>query len=95
MKYLNKLVDEHPTLMISKPGCVFCTQAKKLFDKKMKNVHVMEIEKMKSDEAAEVIGAVRDEYKHMTFPIIFVDGEFIGGYDDLKEFYESDKENEL
>ena len=67
-------------LIYSKVPCPYCVRAKNFFT--AKGVKFEEIDLSgKYDE----LDALKQRTGHMTLPQIFVNDEFIGGYDDLME----------
>lgn len=60
--------------------CPFCVRAKALLLERGVELeeHVMDARNAELDE-------VKDRYRHFTVPIILLDGEFIGGYDELTQ----------
>lgn len=91
MSRLEKILEEHSTLMVSKSNCGFCEESEKLFRKHGVKPYVVKFEDHPRDEMSDIIQELRKEKGHTTFPAIFYEGKFIGGYDQLKAFY--DKEN--
>jgi len=66
------------------PFCGFCWRAKRLLKKK--GVEFSEID-VRSD--AEALSEIRDIAGHSTFPQILINGQLIGGCDDLYELERS------
>lgn len=70
----------------SKPDCPYCTMAQKLLEQKG-----YEIEERKigfgwnREQLFEAVPNVK------SVPQIFLDGEYIGGYEDLKKYFEEAK----
>ncbi len=58
--------------------CPYCTRAKHLL--KSKNIPFQEIDLTNDSELREKISK---ETGHQTVPMIFIDGKFIGGFDNL------------
>lgn len=60
--------------------CPFCISAKRLLDQKgiEYEVHNIQNDKEKKKELFEQTG-------QNTVPYVFIDGEFVGGFDDLKQ----------
>ncbi|MCU7611284.1 glutaredoxin 3 [Anaplasma capra] len=73
-------------LIYTKVPCPYCTKAKALFNKK--NVPFKEID-ITDDPAA--MSEMVERSGRRTVPQIFIDGESIGGCDDLYALYESGK----
>ncbi|ELA42024.1 uncharacterized protein VICG_00871 [Vittaforma corneae ATCC 50505] len=88
---LKEVLQKNPTIVVTKENCPFCDTAKNTLDKK--KVKYLEIDGMKNQDLVQEI--VQKE-KHKTFPMIYLNGKFIGGNDKLQEYYrdlESNKEN--
>ena len=71
-------------LVWSKPDCPYCTMAQKLLEQKG-----YEIEERKIGfgwNREQLFEAVPNA---KTVPQIFLDGEYIGGYDNLKKYFEA------
>ena len=70
-----------PSVVIySKVNCPYCVKAKRFFDEK--NIeyteHILSTDSEEFDDLKKRTG-------HLTFPQIFIDEKFIGGYTDLIE----------
>ena len=66
-------------LMYSTAVCPYCIRAEQLLHRK----GVVEIEKIRVDLQPELRTAMMEMTGRRTVPQIFIDGEHIGGYDDL------------
>ncbi len=66
----------HDILMFSKPGCGFCTKAKKLLDERG----------WKYDEVQASPRRLRAVSQKATTPQIFIDGQYVGGCDELEAY---------
>lgn len=82
MSLIAEELKKHSSFIIVKPNCPFCVQAKALL--KRKNVDCAEI---KLSENMKLVDEIVKEKNHMTFPMIFLNGEFIGGCDDLQAHF--------
>ncbi|MGN7661507.1 MAG: glutaredoxin 3 [Anaplasma sp.] len=71
-------------LIYTKASCPYCTKAKALFNKK--NVPFVEIDITDDPEG---MREMVERSGNRTVPQIFIDGENIGGCDDLYTLYES------
>ncbi|MFC1740950.1 glutaredoxin domain-containing protein [Nanoarchaeota archaeon] len=65
----------------TKVGCPYCTRAKQMLADKD-----VEFEEIVLSDAAE-FEKLKQETNHMTVPQVFIDGEFIGGSDDLEDWF--------
>lgn len=81
---LASLLEKHPTIVISTPGCPACTQAKQLFESQKISFHEVNRAELPPQEQAELLSEVAEKYSQKTFPVIFLRGEFIGTFDALK-----------
>ncbi len=66
----------HDVLMFTKPGCGFCTKAKKLLDDRG----------WKYDEVAGTPRRLRAISAKGTTPQVFIDGQYVGGCDELEAY---------
>ncbi|MGA7749444.1 MAG: glutaredoxin 3 [Gallionella sp.] len=66
-------------LMYSTAVCPYCIRAEQLL--KRKGVH--EIEKIRVDLQPELRVAMMEKTGRRTVPQIYINGEYVGGYDDL------------
>jgi glutaredoxin 3 len=66
-------------VMYSTAVCPYCIRAEQLLHRK----GVVEIEKIRVDLQPELRAAMMERTGRRTVPQIFIDGEHIGGYDDL------------
>ena len=78
------IIKDNPgVVMISKKGCSSCMKAKKLLEDNSVKLTILETD----DQVKEILDDVTNLYKpgYKTYPRLFHDGKFIGGYDDLKK----------
>ncbi|MCA9486358.1 glutaredoxin [Candidatus Woesearchaeota archaeon] len=68
-------------------GCPYCEAAKEFFDREG-----LSYEEIPSDKNKEEI---KQKTGHPTFPQIFIEDDFIGGYDDLMHLNETGQLNEM
>ena len=59
--------------------CPFCVRAKRILDR-----HGIEYLEHRMDDKPDELRAVKQQFGHPTVPIISLDGEFIGGCDELE-----------
>lgn len=69
--------------MVSKAGCPYCSNASSALKK-----NNIPFELLPHDEHPDLVQAIKTEKSHSTFPMIFLDEKFIGGYSDLQKFLE-------
>lgn len=67
-------------LIYSRPVCPYCDMAKNVLN--AKNIPFTEKNAM---QHAEEFKALAEKYNHRTVPMIFLNGEFIGGFSELSE----------
>lgn len=84
MSPLRALLVHTPTFIIIKPGCPFCGMALTLLNREN-----IKYEKYLLSEVPEADQEITDSYRHRTYPKIFLDREFVGGYDKLSERYKT------
>lgn len=81
---LIKLDDAHGTVIYGKAGCPKCVMAKSLLDSRDVSYDYVDILKDRPGQtAAEITG--RSNVR--TLPQIYLDGAYIGGFDELYEFF--------
>lgn len=69
----------------SKPGCTYCVQAEQLL--KLKGYEIEERKIGFGWNREQLFEAVPDA---KTVPQIFLDGEYVGGYTELKAYFEKE-----
>ena len=78
----------------SKSSCPFCTKVKYLLEEHSKEFNVINCDEYlieNKEEFLSFIETLTDGVKHRTFPMVFLDGKFIGGFTETKKWIE--KEN--
>lgn len=83
MSVIQSFLTKNPSLIVTKPGCPFCQSAIEMLDK-----NKVQYKEFDYEEEKELVEAIKQEKRHKTFPMIFIDTEFVGGYDQLKKRYE-------
>lgn len=69
----------------SKENCAYCSQAKRYLEKINKPYESLMLnEDFSRDDVVAKFPTAR------TFPIIVIDNEYIGGYNELRKYYEGD-----
>jgi glutaredoxin len=87
----------HPTIdsytIYSKSGCLYCTKAKGLLQNERVSPLVVNCDEFLLGNKEEFLDLMKSliGYEYKTFPMIFKNGRFIGGYNKTKEFYEESK----
>lgn len=62
--------------------CPYCQSAKKLVEKHNRQYTYVETTTPEGEKQREQLGK---QYNWQTIPMIFVDGKFVGGFDDFSE----------
>jgi glutaredoxin len=77
----------------SKSGCLFCTKAKVLLQNERIPPLFVNCDNFLLENKEEFLNLMKSliGYEYKTFPMIFKNGRFIGGYNKTKEFYEESK----
>jgi glutaredoxin 3 len=74
----------------SKSGCPFCTKVKRLLEKESPEPLLVDCDDYLVENKEDFLLFIQQmagrEYK--TFPMIFHNGNFLGGFTDTKEYYE-------
>lgn len=76
----------HKAVVYSKEGCSYCILAKSLLDEKR-----VKFESIELGNNQDLYIKLVNQTSQKTVPYIFIDGKFIGGYQDLKKLADSDK----
>lgn len=84
---IRKELEKNPSFMVVKPSCPSCNMAKALLKK-----NGVEFQEINYAQALDLVNEIKEQKEHMTFPMIFLNKKFIGGYDKLKIYFE-DEEN--
>ena len=77
----------------SKSGCLYCTQAVVLLKNEQVSPLYVDCDEFLLENKEEFLKLMKSliGYEYRTFPMIFKNGHFIGGYTKSKEFYEQSK----
>jgi len=78
-------------VMYTTAVCPFCIRAEQMLKKK----GISEIEKIRVDLEPELRAAMMEKTGRRTVPQIYINGEHVGGYDDLAELNLDGKLDEL
>lgn len=70
-------------IVYTKSNCPYCDKAKKLLEKEQ--MIVINCDVMLNEDRDAFINEMKHKtgWKRITFPMIFIDSEFLGGYDEL------------
>lgn len=83
---LASVLDGRPHTIISAAQCGYCDKVKDVLipgGKGKEKFNIVECDALGGARCGRVMGAVRDKYDHHTFPVVFINGEFQGGYSDV------------
>lgn len=74
----------------SKHGCPYCTKAKSLLSNQTPRTYVVECDDYLQDNKAAFLDFIKEiaGVEHRTFPMIFYDGKFIGGYTETQVYHD-------
>ena len=77
----------------SKSGCLYCTKAKVLLQNERVPTLVVNCDEFLLGNKEEFLNLMKSliGHEYRTFPMIFKNGRFIGGYNKTKDFYEQSK----
>lgn len=79
-------------LMYTKSYCPYCDLAKEILSQYPDKVLLEEVD---VENDPKQLAVMMDKTKRRTVPQIFIEGQYIGGYDDLAEFEKTGKLNKL
>lgn len=90
-KIINKIKNDHPEkyIIIHRPGCGYCLEALKVLKEKEipHKKYNIDNQTFGKERLFEILREHHNEISfdmnHNTFPIIFYNGKFIGGYNEL------------
>lgn len=74
-------------LIISKENCGYCTRVRNLLDiKKVEFIEKKLDKDISRNEVLEIVGE-KVKNKQLTFPQVYINDEYIGGYTDVCKLY--------
>ena len=73
---LQQAIEKYATFCIYKEGCPFCENAVRLMPELVKLDHI---------EYKDISDEITAKFGYQTYPKIFVKGDFVGGFTDLKD----------
>ncbi|ELQ76498.1 Glutaredoxin [Trachipleistophora hominis] len=79
---INELKEKKRNILIGFKECPYCVRAEEILN--TKNIEFDYIYRAREEELEEEI---KKCYGHETYPMIFINGEFVGGCAELKEKY--------
>lgn len=83
--YRKELIMTNSTIIYTKNHCPYCDMAKQLLAEK--GVKYSEINISHAAAADDVLAQIRKITDRKTFPQIVLEGEYVGGYTDLRDHY--------
>lgn len=86
MEYIEPL--QKGFIIYSKSGCINCLDVKKFLKQKNFLFEEINCDDYLLENREQFLTFIENitNKKHKTFPIVFYDGKFIGGFDNTKEF---------
>ncbi|KAF7684733.1 Glutaredoxin-2, mitochondrial [Astathelohania contejeani] len=84
-EHIKKIISEYGSFMIGKKGCPYCIEAISI----LKDIDV-QYKYFDELEFPDVASSARIMYDYRTFPIIVINGIFIGGCNELKALVEEE-----
>ncbi|WFD32735.1 hypothetical protein MSPP1_003786 [Malassezia sp. CBS 17886] len=86
-KIADKLISDHFVAMFSKSFCPYCSRAKELFSHlNLSGDKIKILDLDKTPEGSDIQDYLLEKTGQRTVPNIFIDGQHIGGYDDLVQY---------
>lgn len=89
MKVVKDLIKLHRIQVFSKSYCPFCEGAKQLLKSRKVEFNVMELDKEK--DGVKIQAYLKEFSGQGTVPNIWIESNHIGGFDNLRELYNSKK----
>ncbi|KAL9657053.1 hypothetical protein ABK040_002679 [Willaertia magna] len=86
---IKNLVNSSKVVIFSKTYCPYCSNAKKLFEKLGTEYKAVELDTF--DEGSDYQNILAQMTKQKTVPSIWVQGEFLGGFSDVKALHDQNK----
>ena len=90
---LHRMVNANQVVIYSWAQCPYCARAKRLLSSLTSDVAAYELDQMSDGERLHTI--VVEATGHETVPIIFVGGEFIGGFADADAMHKQGRLQKL
>lgn len=78
----------HSIALICKPRCRFCTQAKELLQQSRVPFFETDVSTLTDTETHHIVSFCKQTSHQdtITYPIVFVSGNYLGGFQELKRF---------
>lgn len=74
-------------VVYGKPECLWCNTLKKYTEEKRIKIDYRDVSGWKKEDISEL---VHNANGYRKLPMVFVDGEFIGGYEEFKEMFDDE-----
>lgn len=85
---IDSFIASHPVVMFNKTFCLFSMDAQEFLTKEVKtSLHIIQVDMIPKGNT--ILKYVQKKTQHRTMPIIFVRGQFLGGFQDVNDMYTS------
>lgn len=89
MSVLNMYINSNDIIMFSKTACPYCIKAKQLLTNYPVKLRIYELDTMYNRQ--QIMDDLSFRTDRTTVPNIFIFGQYIGGYTELKNLYDTGK----
>jgi glutaredoxin 3 len=83
---IDSLIQTHPVVMFNRTWCLFSVDALNFLVMQM-GVSVHSVEVDEHPQGKEILQCVYEKHHYKTTPIIFIRGEFLGGFEEVNQLY--------
>jgi glutaredoxin len=87
---IESLIESHPVVMFNRTWCLFSVDAQNFLVGQL-NVPVHSVEIDTHPQGKEIMKCVSNLTNHETTPIIFIRGDFLGGFEEVNSLYSQGK----
>lgn len=94
-EHLQNLISKNKILIFSKTNCIYCSKAKSILDQFKLDYKAIELDVKQNcpnENCDQLVKSLIWQTRIRTVPQIFINGKFIGGFNDLEKL-SRDKEN--
>jgi glutaredoxin len=85
---IDAIIEKHLVVMFEKTWCPFCASARRLLLEQIGvNVHLIQLDVHPLGK--EMQKSIANKTKHKTVPAIYINGEFLGGFEDVNALHDS------
>lgn len=81
MTNIQEIKNDQKSILVGFDACPFCTGARKYLDNRQ-----IDYEYIKRGVQPALEDEIKKTYNHHTYPMIFMKGVWLGGFDSLKEY---------